>query len=470
MTVSPPATSTPPAESSSVLPESIGWLFIERYYEVYTKSINNLFKLYDKNASISHDKFPNSESPEQKVLYQAKGTEAIKSHFQGVESSPEVQNRIVITSADFQLSFEKNILIVVFGEWAKGDSPYYQFSQTFLLSPSKEKVYDVGNDVLKYIEVGKYDESKINQTYVESVKPESEKPVAEATPVSNGSKQAKQESKDTETEVKSVPAEKSEKAGKAEPKAEPKAEKSEPKSEKSEKSEPKVEPKAEPKTEPKDESSEAKDEEPVEPRDKSSDVNDLDKDADTTEFKPSDEGDFTKESAKYSAPLSWAALAAKEPPKSSTGQTATVASPGAAKAAPAPAPIVKKSTPPQKVSPAPSTNPTARTTPNGKYKKEDWYPIYVRDVEVDDEELKDALAKNFGQLKFFRRNNRVALIDFKTKQDQEAALKAKTLKIGENVISLEPREHRNNNSKPDFKRGRDKKQNTNKKNRSSSRN
>ena len=68
-------------------------------------------------------------------------------------------NRIVITSACFEVSLEKNIIIVVFGEWSSNDEPYKQFTQTFVLVPGKtDNTYDVANDILKFVSVNGYKE------------------------------------------------------------------------------------------------------------------------------------------------------------------------------------------------------------------------------------------------------------------------------------------------------------------------
>ena len=39
----------------------------------------------------------------------------------------------------------------------------------------------------------------------------------------------------------------------------------------------------------------------------------------------------------------------------------------------------------------------------GKFRKEDWYPIYIRGIRLlDEKELKDHLSKKFGELKFLK--------------------------------------------------------------------
>lgn len=395
-------TSPPPSSNGELKPDSIGWLFIEKYYQVYTKDLANIYRLYDTGASITHDKFPG----EDKVVFQARGHDAIKTHFGKVDQR---KNRIVITGADFQFSVDKSILIVVFGEWAKADSQYWQFVQSFVLTPSKEKVYDVANDILKFVDFNG-EAAKVEET------------VSTATTA-------------TTAEAKAEVVEPVEKAEK-EVKEEPKEEKKEPKEEKEEKKEPKEEKKEVKKEEPKEDKKEVKKEVKEEkkedkPKEK---VEKAEAKVEARDKGKKSQSPQPKEHKKHdNAPLSWADLAAKEPPKS---QKTAVASPSVAKVAPVPA-VVKKPTPPA----------------NGnKYKKDDWYPIYIRNVDVDTELLKETLVKQFGPVKFFKRNLKVVLCDFETKEDQEAAIKAKSIKIGDNVISLEPREARSEKFKGEFKK------------------
>lgn len=389
MTTSPVA-----ARAETAQPDPIGWLFIQKYYEVFTKEINTIYQLYDKNASISHENFPGSS---QKIVYQAKGTEAIKNHFR-TQSESEEKNRIVITSADFQSSLDKNILIVVFGEWAKGDSAYWQFTHTFLLTPSKEMVYDVANDILKFIDFSDFKPQPA--TIIKEETPKQEETVApvvevevKAENVANGSVSAPVgEEKETEKEKEQVPV--------SVPESEPVAEEV-------------IEVVPETET----------------------------KEIETAETKPTS-----------SAPLSWADLAAKEPPKSAKSPTTSTP-----KSAPGPTSASKKASPPTTAPP--------QAQSNGKYRKEDWFPIYIRNVDIDTEVLKESLIKQFGAIKFFKRSSRIVLCDFETKEDQEAALKAKSITIGDNVISLEPREAKDskNFTKADPKRKNEKKQNGKKK-------
>lgn len=441
MTVSPAGT---PGPDQPALPDAIGWLFVERYYEVYTKDIANLYKLYDKEAVVSHDQFPASAAPDAgKVEFHARGTEAIREHFRIEAGDVPKTNRVVITGADFQFSFKESILIVVTGEWARGDSTYWQFMQTFVLTPSKEKVYDVANDILKFVDHGEFRDLPVVKREREPL-PEHASEKAE-----NGKVDEKPEEK-----PKVVIAEKTEKTENVPekaPVAEKPAQNGQVKEEKVATVEAATEKDAEPETDkagsgaetPASAEKTASTETPVS-RAEAPEPATTEASGDTTPA-----GD-NKEKPASPQPILWAALAAKEPPKA-TASTASVASPAAVKSVPTPTPVVKKAASPQQVPP-----PYA----NGKFKKSDWFPIYVRNVEVGQEELKAALDKQFGKTKYFVKNERVVLCDFYTREAQEKALKAKEIRLGNNTIYLEPREARNH--KDAKKKAADKKVNAKK--------
>ena len=96
------------------------------------------------------------------IAYKARGMDAIKETYAKYLSGSK-NNRIVITSACFQLSLNQNIIIVVFGEWSTNDQPYKQFTQTFVLVPGKHETnYEVANDILRFVIINGYKE-KMNK-------------------------------------------------------------------------------------------------------------------------------------------------------------------------------------------------------------------------------------------------------------------------------------------------------------------
>lgn len=138
---------------------SIGWYFIESYYDFYNKNIENIYKLYHPNALISHEAFPKSAGAssasvpvvEPVVVHQALGVEAIKARFQTDEELKRKDNRIVVISADIQVCLQDKILIVVTGEWSREGGLFFGFLQTFLLSPGRqENSLDLSNDILRW--------------------------------------------------------------------------------------------------------------------------------------------------------------------------------------------------------------------------------------------------------------------------------------------------------------------------------
>lgn len=407
-----------PADDLST--ESIGWLFIQKYYSTYTSECNKLFSFYGANASLLHDGFPKSDV---KTVNQAVGIDAIKTFFTTQADSTE-QNKVVVSRADFQRSVEGSILIVVCGSWIR-ETAMWQFVQTFVLSEKAKAVYDIANDVMKVFDFSDLDEKPVamNEVLAEA---EKETPVA-VEPVENGT--AEEEAK--KPEDKEVPAEVAEAAT----------------------SEAAVAAAITSPAPPASSASPAASRTPSAPAEKA-EPEKVSKEA-KAEAKPEAKLDAkpeAKPAPKNSEKPTWANLAAIEPknPPKNTAVASTAAKTATAAAAP-----VKKPAP---VSAAAATAAAASTATqqhqNGnKFRKEEWYPIYIRNVEVTEEELTAALIKQFGDIKFFKKSNRAALCDFRRKEDQQKALEAKEIVVNGNVISLEPRVHKPfNGNKAEFKK------------------
>lgn len=334
---------------------SIGWLFIERYYEMYNSDITDLYKLYSNEASVSHGGLKKSEG-----LKKANDIDSIKLLFEDLKV--DNKNRIIIIDADIQVSHGDSILIIVNGEWSKNGSPYYQFHQTFVLCKgATDSNFDIANDILRFID---YDYK--HELLKEEPKEEPKELKEEEAP--------KEEPKETKEEPVKVPEESES-------------------TESTESTEPEVAEKEE-------------------------------------EKEDSDQG-----------PFSWAALAATAKDKS---------------------PVITRSPSITKPSqPKPQTVP--QPTPNGKFRKEDWFPIYVRGCEdIPERELKEHLTREFGEIKFFKQNANIALVDFLHREGQKKALDAHKTKIKESVILLEIRESKSGKKevkkeKVDVKRKVDKK-------------
>lgn len=375
---------------------NIGWYFIKSYYDFYIAKLDVIHKIYHDNASILHDAFPEegkkgNGDDELTTSYKAQGTDAIKKCFaEHLSGGGNDNNRIVITSATFQVSLEKNIIIVTFGEWSKNDSPFKQFTQTFVLTPGKrESTYDVANDVLKFIESNGF---KDNQ----EVKDDKEE-VAEEKPVAT--KEEPVPEPETEPEKEKVEEEKVEAETKeAEPEKKELAVE-EPNKEETPKSEPLEKEEESPKEE-------VKLEEPAKPK---------------SPPQPMTWADLAYQAVPTSKPAS------KPTSKPTTSASTAASTPTSAKKAPVAA--------------------TQSTGGSGKFKKDEWYPIYIRGIRtIDEKVLKDHITKKFGELKFFRTNQNIALCDFVYKEAQRKALEAKETTLDGVVINLEPRELKTGNN------------------------
>ncbi|SGZ52779.1 CIC11C00000001039 [Sungouiella intermedia] len=416
--------------------ESIGWLFIDKYYTTYTSDITKLFAFYDKHASLLHDEFPDMATEATgsssdgassiKTVNLATGTEAIKKHF-AAQSLVTETNKIVVERADFQKSVSDSILIVVCGSWKRGSCQLLQFVQTFVLKAKDKTVYDVSNDLLKFVDLSEqFSQQEVRAVdangHAEEKVGETEKEMVE-----------KVDKVDKVEKVEKV--EKDEKVAKVEKVTEKpvKVEKSEEKVEKTEKTERADKPEKVDKTNKVQEPAEKSENQDKPETDSGESANEA-KEPETEQKK--EEKPFSLSPA---VKPTWANLAAIEPKVPKATSQSPKATPVAA----------KKSTPP--------ATQVAPTVPaNGKFKKEEWYPIYIRNIEVDDEDLRGALVKQFGDIKFFKRTQKTALCDFRNKEDQQKALEAKEIVVKNNVILLETRVHKSFNGKPDFKK--DKKQ------------
>ncbi|GEQ71096.1 hypothetical protein JCM33374_g4777 [Metschnikowia sp. JCM 33374] len=454
---SPASASAPAAapvqQTTELSIESIGWLFLQKYYGSYTADLSKLYGFYDAQAAISHENFPSESTHDNdtedagkhntKTVHVAHGSEAVRAFYEGhaaAASSSAAKNKIVVENATFQKSVADSILIVVSGSWKRGSSHLWQFVQTFVLRAKGKTVYDIANDVLKFIDLAEeYKETSIKVNVVE----EKPAPKAEASAApSNGEKPSEN------VELSAENPEKSESVPDAAPEvaAEPKPVVPEAAPKATEEPEAIVD--AEPSKEEIVVVPEANEEAQAPKTDAAS--------TETEETPAASESEKSSEQEKPAAPAApaapavkptWANLAAIGP--KTAPKNGAVAAPIATKVAASPAAVPALVT---KKAPSPA-QPAPQATANGKYKKEEWYPIYIKNVDVEEEELKAALVKQFGEIKFFKKTNKTALCDFRSKEDQQRALETREMVIKTNVILLEPRIHKTfNNAKPDAKK------------------
>ncbi|KAI5950263.1 hypothetical protein KGF54_005220 [Candida jiufengensis] len=454
--------------SSDVLTEerasNIGWYFIKSYYNFFITKLDDIHKIYHQNASILHDSFPDQQQQQQQkqedypITFKANGTESIKKCFNEYLSNPESQsiNRILITSASFQVSLDKNIIIVTFGEWSKNDSPFKQFTQYFVLTPGKrESTYDVANDILKFVENNGYKENSEILNNDEEIKNENlidnkeqqqqaeiidEKPVVVADTGSNPSQPPAKEDNNVvlngSKEETKVEAQKDLKQEKQEDEKTKTTESNEIKEESNTSLEENTSISESPvvaKSEPSEISKETKE---------SSTETDEENDKNSKES-PGAASTPTAAPAKSSQPLSWADLAYQAVPATTIKSTGPKPTPKSTTTATSTQ--TKKN--PSSTTNSQQQNGTSTSNSNVKYKKDEWYPIYIRGARNTDEKLlKEHIVKNFGELKFFRVNQNIALCDFVLKDAQKRALEAKETTINGFTINLEPRESKTGNN------------------------
>ncbi|CAI5760590.1 unnamed protein product [Candida verbasci] len=438
---------------------SIGWYFIKSYYDFFVTKLDEIYKIYHPKASIIHDLFPedvkfnneidgtidqNGKGPEEiPSVYKANGIEAVKKFFKKYNASSSTNNRIVITSACFQVSMDKNILIVTFGEWSKNNSPFKRFCQTFVLVPGKkENTYDVSNDILRFIESNGFkDISEESPAMVQSSKSQ----------VIDSVDSVSKESSDSTLNLPQADAvEESDniKESLAQPNNVP------PQSILNESNENFDELQ-------KGESElESNEKEPLHNEIKSGDTEEIGnvaeesaserKQVENLEKTENDKEDAKKNStSKPNQQLTWADLAYQAVPVStpksnvakatSTTATTTTASSSSSTTAKSTGGNAKKS--------APQSSSTSSAATNGKFRKEDWFPIYIRGIrQLDEKTLKQHLSKTFGDLKFFKVNQNIALCDFVDQQAQKKALTAKETTLDGITFNLEPRESKTGNN------------------------
>ncbi|GMM33983.1 Bre5 protein [Saccharomycopsis crataegensis] len=148
--------------------EIIGWSFIRYYYENLSSSPADLYLSYSVDAQVVHDDYEAFlvEENQKLIEVKAKGAADVKEKIYS-KMSAEDNYKVMVSHADILDiglgGTSKTILIVVLGEIAKGDSPAFNFSQTFTITavPNRE-VYDVTNDVFRFIPLD--DEASFEET------------------------------------------------------------------------------------------------------------------------------------------------------------------------------------------------------------------------------------------------------------------------------------------------------------------
>lgn len=400
---------------------TVGWFFIQSYYDFFVNTIDNIHKIYHPQASVTHDSFPSeNDSP---TVQKAKGVEAIKARFSSDENLKKT-NRIVITNASFQASLNKNILIVAFGEWSQGDSSYHQFTQTFLLTPgAKENTFDVANDILKFVASNGFKEQAPSEP---KAAPVTEEPASVVTTSASGDEESSKVNTDSiqlastvtdESAVSEVAPSTAEATPLTSVEIDASADETAPTSDDKD-----------------SKADQATDEDKAKAQEEAQEESQVETEQLVEDTEPEKEKEPAPAKAKSPSvpqqPMSWADLASQAAAQATKSKVSPVA-----KAIP-----VKKAN--VAVSPSGSTSGT-----NGKFKKEDWFPIYIRGIrQLDEKNLKEHLSKHFGDLKFFKVNLNIALCDFVHQEAQKKALEAKETTLDGVTFQLEPRESKTGNN------------------------
>lgn len=405
---------------------TIGWHFVSKYYESYNDEIDKLFSMYDSQSLLSHARFPRGESTTPLVV-KAKGRQAIKSRY-AEDDCADRANRIVITLAAIDVCLGTNILVVVYGEWAKPDTPFYQFTQTIILKP-RNNAYFIVNDVLRFFTwdlkdassspetqlsdkqsddiVGDNATTDVNasETVADDAKPQ---PTEDAAPVANG-------------EVKQPSAEVPAGAAAAEPAVEEAAkplvtaDQAEPVANDDLTKEPVEELATEPVAEPVVE--EAKEPEMKESKPKTDDAKPSVASLATASPSPS---------PLTPAPSSWAGIVSSLTPKLTT------------KASPVP----KKP-----VAAQPKATTTSPQSPNNGFQpvhhdKPQWNLVILKvqgTLRFDPEAIKASVEQNYGAIKFWKHNNYGWTCDFASPELKTRALGDKQFEVNGVTVVVEPK-------------------------------
>lgn len=362
--------------------DSIAYAFMSHYYTVLNEDPAKVGKMYELNAVLNHSDPQNPFSPTESLT----GNQAISKHF---ENSQLKGCKVVCFTIDVQPVKDEGILICCMGELTLAEEKQCKsFTQTFLLVKAGEKIYDIGNDVLKFI------------PDIDGLK-QKEEPKAAASEVAEAEKlEAKSDKKETVEPVEKL----TEKVEMTEDIKVPEVPE-----------EPEIETKGEPKvSEEEHKVTESKTQEPAVPEIPEPEL------------------------VEHQTPqqLSWAARAAVA--RSEQLKKSAMENGDAKKKTPA-----KKSKEPVKEQVKEPTK-EEKEQPVKPRKGEGAFPIYIKGIERDIEPLLvGELESHFGKVEYCKIERFVALVSFAKQEAQVKALETKQLTIKSRTIKLEPRIKRN---------------------------
>ncbi|KAM3165602.1 NTF2 domain-containing protein [Lachancea thermotolerans] len=136
--------------------QEVGYAFLKTYYQRMHQDPFKVHHLYSTTAELTHVNYQMDFDYTADTLPTTKltGKENISKFY--TRHSKKVKSiQIKIDACDFQFTGSNNssILILALGELCWANTPSYRFCQNFVLAPvpSNPKIYDVTNDVLRFI-------------------------------------------------------------------------------------------------------------------------------------------------------------------------------------------------------------------------------------------------------------------------------------------------------------------------------
>ncbi|ANZ77493.1 BA75_04920T0 [Komagataella pastoris] len=396
---------------------SIAYAFIKYYYSILNSDTKSLNKLYTIDGSLTHSNQTEPFKPAQKV----QGNEKIKDYY--ADSVLEGAS-VMISTIDVQKSFNESILIVCFGEMSLKEngelSPAHKFVQTFVLVPTKQDIYDLSNDLLRFIPDV---DDEVPATEAENTEEVDEAKAETATEGStNGEVEVAEEKPD----------------GVFSPKIDTKASTPETVDEESKTSTESVASTETQKPEKPEETEETEKTEKTESD--ATDATSKKSEAVNPNPKPLSWADKLKSDDKSSNASSTRVIVhqkdkdSKKPKKSTTNHNNT---------------NDKETETTESQSNGTGNKSAKKKAASAKKNNSDFYPIYIKGIEKDvtEKDLTQALQKAFGKVETCKIDRLIALVDFADASSQKNAIQAKTIEVKGHVIKLEPRTKRDNKPK-----------------------
>jgi hypothetical protein len=139
-TDNPSASNGPKVQDQPQDMTEVGWLFLQQYYTFLNEHPEKLHRFYTRNSTFCHGVEGESVSS---CLGQTKIGDKIKEH--GFQDC-----KVLVSNFDCQLSSQDGVIIQVLGEMSNKGGPSQKFVQTFFLAPQPRGYY-VLNDIFRFL-------------------------------------------------------------------------------------------------------------------------------------------------------------------------------------------------------------------------------------------------------------------------------------------------------------------------------